>query len=60
VENATIKNPTFVLPKPVMLANLTELVIAKLLALIRTTNETKRTTAFPIAPSCSSAISNQS
>jgi hypothetical protein len=53
VEKATNKNPTLVFPKPVTLAKLTELVIVKLLALIRTTKEMKRTRIFPIIPSCS-------
>jgi hypothetical protein len=53
VEKATRMNPTFVFPNPVTLAKLTELVIVKLLALIRTTNEAIRTTIFPIIPSCS-------
>jgi len=52
VEKATSKKPTLVFPKPVTLAKLTELEIAKLLDLIRTTNEAARTAMFPITPSC--------
>jgi hypothetical protein len=53
VENATSKNPIFVFPKPVTLATLTELVIVKPLARIRTTREIKRRIMFPIIPNCS-------
>jgi hypothetical protein len=42
-----------VFPKPVALAKLTELVIAKLLAFNKTTNEVMRTAMFPNIPSCS-------
>jgi hypothetical protein len=41
---------------PVTLAKLTELVIVKLLALIKTTNEAIRTAMFPILPSCSNTL----
>jgi hypothetical protein len=53
VEKATRKNPTFVFPNPVILAKLTEFVIVKLLAFIRTTKEAMRMTIFPIIPACS-------
>jgi hypothetical protein len=53
VEKATSMNPILVFPKPVTLAKLTELVIAQLLALIKTINEAIRTAMFPIIPSWS-------
>jgi len=56
VEKATNMNPILVFPKPVMLAKLTELVIVKLLALIKTPNEAIRTAMFPILPSCSNTL----
>jgi hypothetical protein len=56
VEKATSMNPILVFPKPVMLAKLTELVIVKLLALIKTPNEAIRTAMFPILPSCSNTL----
>jgi hypothetical protein len=56
VEKATSMNPILVFPKPVTLAKLTELVIVKLLALIKTTNEAIRTAMFPILPSCSNTL----
>jgi len=52
VENATNKNPTFVFPIPLTLAKFTELLIVKLLDLIRTTNETRRTITFAKTPNC--------
>ena len=54
VEKATSMNPVFVFPKPVTLANLTELVIAKLLAFIKTASDAMRTAMFPTNPNCSS------
>jgi hypothetical protein len=56
VEKATSMNPILVFPKPVTLAKLTELVIAKLLALIKTASEEMRTAMFPILPSCSNTL----
>jgi hypothetical protein len=56
VEKATSMNPILVFPKPVTLAKLTELVIAKLLALIKTASEAMRTAMFPILPSCSNTL----
>jgi hypothetical protein len=56
VENATSKKPILVFPKPVALAKLTELVIAKLLAFNKTTNAIMRTAMFPSIPSCSSTL----
>jgi hypothetical protein len=53
VEKATSMNPIFVFPKPVMLAMLIELLIAKLLDLIKTANDASRIAIFPIDPSCS-------
>jgi hypothetical protein len=56
VEKATSMNPILVFPKPVTLARLTELVIVKLLALIKTASEAIRTAMFPIIPSCSNIL----
>ncbi|HCW08284.1 MAG TPA: hypothetical protein DGG95_13065 [Cytophagales bacterium] len=56
VEKATNKNPIFVFPRPVTLAKLTELVIAKLLAFIKISNVTIRTATFPAIPSGSSTL----
>ena len=60
VEKATSRNPTFVFPNPVMLAKLTELVIVRLLDLIKTINEIIRTMTFPIIPNCSITFSGTS
>jgi hypothetical protein len=57
VEKATMMNPVFVFPKPVTLANLTELVMARLLAFIRIINATKRVAMLPIIPNCSNNYS---
>ena len=53
VEKATSMNPVFVFPKPVTLASLTELVIAKLLAFIKIASDAIRIAMFPIDPNCS-------
>jgi hypothetical protein len=54
VEKATSINPMVVLPKPVMSATFTELLIVTSLALARTASEPARTSTLPHIPSSSS------
>ena len=60
VEKATRMKPIVVFPNPVTLAKLTELLIVRLLDLIRTINAIIRIIIFPIIPNCSITFSKTS